>query len=373
MTSTKSLKEKFEKLQAESNTTKPASIVGKQKPKPRPGSIAFNNNPVLQKIVLDEPKPTPVQPSPPSQPKPNNTAPKQQPAKSPAPPPSPVLAPAPVPTPAPSKAAQAKQFYHEELWQIQYDELELEQVISSGIAGEVYLGYYFGTPVAIKKLFLEPTEVAQVESEYKMLKDLHHPNIVQFLGLCLHETGIYLVTEYVEHGDLFDLITFGDVDMTWAEKNKIALQIAQACHYLHSKNIIHRDLKSLNVLVGDGFKVKLCDLGLAAVLESRRTTICGTNQWMAPEVMIGEPYDFKADVFSFGIVLTELITNKPPENRSITTGFQFEAASFKARLPADCPPALASIVLDCTKADAEKRPSFRDVLLRLRNLQNELQ
>ncbi len=82
-----------------------------------------------------------------------------------------------------------------------------------------------------------------------MLQEVNHPNVVQFLGICDHSSGIYLITEYVEHGDLFDLLVFGDSDIGWKNKVKIGLQTAQAVFYLHSRNIIHRDLKSQNVIL----------------------------------------------------------------------------------------------------------------------------
>lgn len=85
----------------------------------------------------------------------------------------------------------------------------------------------------------------------KLFSDVKHPNIVQFLGIASNENELFLVTEYVEHGDLFDLLIFNSekIQDRWDIKVKIAFQIAQACYYLHGKNIIHRDLKSQNVLV----------------------------------------------------------------------------------------------------------------------------
>jgi len=215
-----------------------------------------------------------------------------------------------------------------------------------------------------------------MESEYSMLKDLHHPNIVQFLGLCLHESGIYLVTEYVEHGDLFDLLIFSQTAVSWRDKLKIALQIAQACFYLHSKNIMHRDLKGLNVLIGENFKVKLCDLGLATVLESKksqRTTICGTDQWMAPEILMGDPYGFPADVFSFGIVLTELITQQPPKTRSMMLSFGLDVENFNSQIPEDCPPEFATLAVECADPSPEKRPIFKDIVGRVKAIMQSLE
>jgi len=259
-------------------------------------------------------------------------------------------------------------------WKIEYDELEFDELVSTGSAGEVFLGYYFGTPVAIKKLYaLPPDQKHLVSREFAMLQGVNHPNIVQFLGICDHESGVYLITEYVEHGDLFDLLVFGSDPPSWKNKVKIALQVAQAVYYLHSKKIIHRDLKSQNVLIGENYKVNLCDLGLATVQEAaKRLTVCGTHEWMAPEILLQDHYDDKVDVFSFGVVLTELITCKPPKKREMSQMLQFSVPSFMNSIPEGCPPDFTQLVIDCTKFKPEERPTIKEIVTRLRKLQNEL-
>lgn len=261
-----------------------------------------------------------------------------------------------------------------EKWRINYDELEFDELVSAGSAGEVYLAYYFGTPVAVKKLFaLPPDQKHLVAREFSILQGVNHPNIVQFLGICDHETGVYLITEYVEHGDLFDLLVFSAQPLSWKTKVKIALQVAQAVYYLHSRKIIHRDLKSQNVLIGENMKIKLCDLGLATVTEAaKRLTVCGTNEWMAPEILLQDNYDDKVDVFSFGIVLTELISSQPPKKRDIQKMLAFDVDGFKDSLPPGCPPDFSQLVIDCCKFKSTERPSFKDIVAQLRTLQNEL-
>jgi len=260
-----------------------------------------------------------------------------------------------------------------EKWRIRYEELEFDELVSAGSAGEVYMGYYYGTPVAIKKLFtLPPDQKHLVAREFAMLTEVNHPNIVQFLGICDHESGIYLITEYVEHGDLFDLLIFGGEPISWKIKTKIAIQVAQAVYYLHSRKIVHRDLKSQNVLIGENMKIKLCDLGLATAMEAaKRLTVCGTNEWMAPEILLQDNYDSKVDIFSFGIVLTELITCQPPKRRDIANMLKFDAATFKSELPEGCPAEFAQLVLDCCAFKPADRPEMKDIVLRLRKLQNE--
>jgi len=260
-----------------------------------------------------------------------------------------------------------------EKWKINFDEIELADLVSAGSAGEVYLGYYFGTAVAVKKLFaIAPDQKHLVAREFSMLQGVNHPNIVQFLGICDHESGVYLITEYVEHGDLFDLLIFGEEDIGWKAKVKIAMQVATAVYYLHSRNIIHRDLKSQNILIGDN-RVKLCDLGLATILENKkRMTVCGTDEWMAPEIVAAETYDNKVDVFSFGIVLTEMITNQPPKKRGFEDRFAFNVPKFLISVPTDCPQEFSQLAIDCTKYNPTERPSFKDLVQRLKKLQDSL-
>jgi len=206
-----------------------------------------------------------------------------------------------------------------------------------------------------------------------MLTEVNHPNIVQFLGICDHESGIYLITEYVEHGDLFDLLIFGGHPIGWKTKTKIAIQVAQAVYYLHSRKIIHRDLKSQNVLIGENMKIKLCDLGLATVMEvAKRMTVCGTNEWMAPEILLQDNYDNKVDVFSFGIVLTELVTCQPPKKRDIGNMLKFDSEGFMKELPEGCPEEFAQIILDCCKSTPGERPEIKEIVGRLRKLLSDL-
>jgi len=228
--------------------------------------------------------------------------------------------------------------------------------------------------VAIKKLFtIADDQKYFVAREIAMLQGVIHPNIVQFLGVCDHSSGIYLITEYVEHGDLFDLLIFGEKKPSWKIRAKIAFQIATACYYLHSKNIIHRDLKSQNVLIGADFKVKICDLGFATITQNKkRMSIVGTNEWMAPEIWSSDTYDQQVDIFSFGIVLTEMITCRPPSKRSVDKQMAFDFEQFKAEIPENCPPEFLNLVYDCTLQDPAARPSSKDLVTRFRSLESSL-
>eukprot|EP01133_Synstelium_polycarpum_P000217 gene217-265_t len=279
------------------------------------------------------------------------------------PPPVVTATPTPVATLAPPVAASPRD---KDMWHINFSELVLGDVIGTGKYGEVSLGTYLGTPVAIKRI-LECNEETNlmIDRELQILKEVRHPNIVQFLGATKHKDEIYIITELMEKGDLFDSIIFGDSPLSWKKKVGIALDIAQACTYLQARGILHRDLKSQNVLLTTNYRAKLCDLGLARVFEdqmNKRLTFVGSDRWMAPEIFMSESYDYKVDVFSYGIVLVELITNGVPDERLPHKMFAFETQSFLNKVPADCPPAFSKLTVQCTLTNPKERPSFVKIL-----------
>jgi len=261
-----------------------------------------------------------------------------------------------------------------EKWNIPFEELEFSELVASGASGEVHLGYLSGLAVAIKKIHVtNKKERKLVDREYSLLRRVTHPNIVKFLGVCDHSSGFFLITEYIAHGDLFDLLNFGDKEnFTWKDRISISIQIASACEYLHSVDIIHRDLKSQNVLIGDtNYLVKLCDFGFATALQERTKrylTTCGTEEWLAPEIALEDAYDHKVDLFSFGLVLTELIMCRPPRKRKIKENLAFNVGEFEKDLPEECPREYAQLVVDCTQFRPDDRPEFRDVVVTLSKL-----
>jgi len=136
-------------------------------------------------------------------------------------------------------------------WKVSFDDIDLEERIGKGNFGEVWKGKYLGLEVAVKKLFFVDDSFMQkyIEREMDTLRGLNHPNIVQLMGLC-NETGdIYIVTEYVGGGNLRQKLKDQSVHLSWARRVGAALDIALAMTYLHHKDIMHRDLKSANLLV----------------------------------------------------------------------------------------------------------------------------
>jgi len=152
----------------------------------------------------------------------------------------------------------------------------------------------------------------------------------------------------------------------------MAVDVSLAIFHLHSKGCIHRDLKSRNLLVDESYKVKLCDFGFSRQVLAGNSdapmTVCGTTPWMAPEVLLGERYDMKADVFSFGMVIWELLTRDTPPERLPGQKFAVDQARLRKALPTDAPEGLVAICIELTVWDAEKRPTAKEVYEKLKAL-----
>jgi len=271
---------------------------------------------------------------------------------------------------------------YEDAWTIQYDDLEFGEALGEGAFGAVYRGMYLGAEVAIKRLFQDddsPDAELFIQREINVLQGMRHPNIVQFIGIAQHPTkGIHIVTEFIKAGDLRKLLKNQKIILSWIDRLKIAYSAACAMAYLHSRNIIHRDLKSKNLLVegGEGapWKVKICDFGFARTTGgkgARPMTLCGTDDWMAPEIILGDAYSLAADVFSFGIVLCEIITRKKISTelqRSPLDAFGLNAEKFQKLIPPECPNDFSVLALDCCSHQPDERPQFAVVVRRLKSM-----
>ncbi|KAL3672417.1 hypothetical protein V7S43_003101 [Phytophthora oleae] len=207
---------------------------------------------------------------------------------------------------------------------IPIDNVELGEIISRGAFGVVYHGRYRDQDVAIKTLLPEKRkDINDIEvflSEVKLMATMEHPNIVQFFGVAWEALSeLYCVTEFMSGGDLRALLKeYIDNDAPQGmdvTKMQIAYDVAYALTYMHSLEpaVLHRDLKSRNILLTQSLTAKITDFGTSRVRsDGSMTSNVGSSLWMAPEVMMGRRYDEKADVFSLGVVMSELDTHELP-------------------------------------------------------------
>jgi serine/threonine protein kinase len=190
--------------------------------------------------------------------------------------------------------------------------------------------------------------------------------------------------EFAENGDLREYLKNSRNQISWSNSIQIAIDISCAMAYLHSRKIIFRDLKGRNVLLDKQLRAKLCDLGLARLSsessvtpylnksgDNKKLSICvGTPAFMAPEMILQLPYDHKVDVFSFGLVLLELVTRKKIGTdimRNHDYGIDIE---WKNLIPKDCPEAFYKLGAICCDSSPENRPEFDNILSMLFQIQN---
>ncbi|KAL7471514.1 hypothetical protein ACHAXS_011816 [Conticribra weissflogii] len=308
---------------------------------------------------------------------------------------------------------------------ITFSELKLQDIIGGGGFGQVWRATWKGTPVAVKVL----TGSAQAEripksvleefiSEINLVSGMRHPNICLFMGACLDPPNRAIITELCENGSLWDAlrsplgspyrvadgksrrawpqylydsmaappILFGNDDSSqvayspiapkgawpWILVKRVAAGAARGMTYLHSGNppVLHRDLKSANILLDESYTAKLADFGLSrlkAVRSAGMTGNCGTVQWMAPEVLCSEEYAEPADVFSYGIILWEMLTRECPyEGMSpIQCALSVLNENRRPEIPEWCPQPFRALIKDCVEKDPKLRPSFPQILVAL--------
>ncbi|XP_009897152.2 serine/threonine-protein kinase PAK 3 [Dryobates pubescens] len=188
--------------------------------------------------------------------------------------------------------------------------------IGQGASGTVYttVDITTGQVVAIKQIDLyRQSRKEPILNEIQIMRGNQHANIVTYLDSYLVNNELWLVMEYLDGGSLFNVVTL--VCMDEGHIAAVCRECLQALHFLHSNQLIHRDIKSDNILLGMNGSVKLADFGFCVQInskQSKRNTVVGTSYWMAPEVLEEKPYGPKADVWSLGITAVEMLEGKPP-------------------------------------------------------------
>lgn len=254
---------------------------------------------------------------------------------------------------------------------IRREDFVTEKEIGIGASGRVYLGVQKSTnrKVAIKQLqFTDVTDV-EVESlgrEIAVLSSLHHRYLIEFVG-ATNDNPYWIITEYMSGGSLYHWLRECK-NITGIKLTQIALEVAIGMEYLHSKNIIHRDLKTLNVLLDENCSSRICDFGISRTVESGiMTNAIGTYNYMAPEIINSERYDLKADVFSYGMMLWEMAAKRVPFQGLNQVSIAKKISNFdRPSIPKTVPPPLANLINACWSHDPKSRPTFTQIISRMR-------
>ncbi|KAG0223729.1 copper transport protein ctr1 [Actinomortierella wolfii] len=244
--------------------------------------------------------------------------------------------------------------------------------IGTGSFGSVYRVQREGLPCAAKECFASYADLsdATVKKEIEILQQLRQRYIIQYLETVDHNGHLYILMDLAEKGSLAGAIARGEVT-DWETKNRIAHEVARGLEYIHRYDILHRDLKTANVLLTRFMEVKLCDFGLAKVktLSASASTdgFKGTLRWAAPETLELRPnYSTKSDVYALGMVMWAMVANKP-EPFSDQHDNMVIAAHIKngrrEEIPDDTPSEYRMWIERCWHQDPLQRPRASEVIL----------
>ncbi|XP_047308465.1 serine/threonine-protein kinase STY46-like [Impatiens glandulifera] len=267
-----------------------------------------------------------------------------------------------------------------DVWEIDPRLLKFETKVASGSYGDLYKGTYCSQEVAIK--VLNPDRVntdllKEFAQEVFIMRKVRHKNVVQFIGACTKPPTLCILTEFMSCGSLYDYLHKHKGSFKLTSFLRVALDISKGMNYLHQHNIIHRDLKAANLLMDENDVVKVADFGVARVKDQSgvMTAETGTYRWMAPEVIEHKPYDHKADVFSFGIVLWELLTGKLPYEylTPLQAAVGVVQKGLRPTIPKNTHQKITELLQDrCWQKEPALRPDFCEIIEILQQIAKEV-
>lgn len=251
-------------------------------------------------------------------------------------------------------------------WEIDRNRLTLLNELGRGQFGQVYEGLFNGkTRVAIKTLREDTMNPQDFLAEAQIMKKMKHPNLVQLYAVCTKEEPVYIITELMSKGALISYLqTDEGKKLTMPDLIRIATQIASGMMYIEREKYVHRDLAARNILVGENRVCKIADFGLARFIkETEYEARAGARfpiKWTAPEAANFSKFTIKSDVWSFGIVLYEIITKGGTPYPDMTNAEVLNRIDKGYRMPQPpyCESKYYGIMLECWHKDPNNRPAF---------------
>ncbi|XP_029903282.1 tyrosine-protein kinase SRK2 [Myripristis murdjan] len=261
-------------------------------------------------------------------------------------------------------------------WEIERSSIRLLRKLGAGQFGEVYEGLWNETTaVAVKTLKPGTMDPQDFLREAQIMKRLRHPKLIQLYAVCTVEEPIYIITELMKHGSLLDhLQKDKGVRLCLADQIEMAAQVAAGMAFLEQQNYIHRDLAARNVLVGENNICKVADFGLARVFMMESESVYEAKEgskfpvkWTAPEAIHDNKFTIKSDVWSFGILLYEIMTfgQMPYPTMSNYQVVQRVPAGYRMQCPPHCPKVMYEIMVECWKENEQERPTFETLQWKL--------
>jgi len=262
---------------------------------------------------------------------------------------------------------------------VEISEIEEGDILSkSGGFSIIYKGRWHGTPVAIKKLFdpsNSPENLAELDNEVSKLGKLRHPNILSLLGVHRSPPTYSIILEIVTGGSLFQLLhgrhSFNfalDVPAEVPVESLISINtsVGLALTFMHARNVVHRDIKSHNVLLSPHLEAKICDLGLARMKSELMTgamQYAGTPQYMAPELLRQQKYTEKVDTWAYGVLLWEsMAADIPFANLDVPEIRELVTSGKMLAMPPMSPRPIQAVIKSCWIVDQSIRPAMSKVL-----------
>ena len=266
-------------------------------------------------------------------------------------------------TEKPQTAGLSRQANEE--WEIDRRQIRLIKKLGAGQFGEVWEGMWNGTTlVAVKTLKPGTMSATEFLQEASLMKKLRHPKLIQLYAVCTKEEPIYIITELMKNGSLLDYLRGDGRVLKVAQLIDMAAQVASGMAFLENANYIHRDLAARNILVADNRVCKVADFGLARVIDEdiyeAHTGAKFPIKWTAPEAAMYSRFTIKSDVWSFGILLYEIITYGRFPYPGMTNAEVLEKiqTGYRMASPPNCPKNLHDIMLECWREDPNSRPTF---------------
>ncbi|MGH0176783.1 UNVERIFIED_CONTAM: hypothetical protein FKN15_074004 [Acipenser sinensis] len=260
-----------------------------------------------------------------------------------------------------------KEQFDGDSWERPREEFVLQEKLGEGHYGEVWSGVWKKTKkmVAIKMLKQEDMKQDEFVKEVQALKSLHHPKLIELYAICTRGEPVYIVTELMSKGNLQVYLNSAEGrQLILAHLVYMASQVAEGMAYLEDRKIVHRDLAARNILVGDNLVCKVADFGLARIIKDDVYSVSASTKipvkWTAPEATSFHKFSVKSDVWSFGILLYEIVTygKMPYEGMTNKEVVNMLNKGYRLPCPENCSNTIYKIMLDCWKDTGTERPSF---------------